>query len=332
MEMEMEMEMKLKLKINGIATLALASLMLVTATQALAQAYPTKPIRMVVGFVAGGPTDALARLYAQRLSTVLGQQVTVDNRGGADGVIAAELVSKATPDGYTIYFASAGHAINASFYPKVPYRTIEDFAPVTMVGESPNIIAVTPSLPVKDLREFIALAKAKPGVLNYGATSSPTLLATELFDQMAGIQITRIPFKGAAPAMTAVIAGDVQLVVSGIGTTLPQVKAGKLKGLAVTSEKRSPLAPEIPTVSELGINYVATTWYGVLAPAGTPKAVIDRLNSASRTLIEDPETKALATPQGVELSASTPEEFSNFMRREVTRWAKVVKDAGVKAE
>lgn len=322
----------MKLKLNCIAALAFTSLTLITATQVCAQAYPTKPIRMVVGFVAGGPTDALARLYASRLSTVLGQQVTVDNRGGADSVIAAELVSKAVPDGYTIYFASAGHAINASFYPKVPYRTIEDFAPVTTVGESPNIIAVTPSLPVKDLRELIALAKSKPGALNYGATSSPTLLATELFDQMAGIQIVRIPFKGAAPAMTAVISGDVQLIVSGISTMLPQVKSGKLKGLAVTSAKRSPLAPEMPTVSELGINYVATTWYGVLAPAGTPRAVIDRLNSASRTLLEDPETKALATPQGVELAASTPEEFGSFIRSEVTRWAKVVKDTGVKAE
>lgn len=322
----------MKLKLNCIAALAFTSLTLITATQVCAQAYPTKPIRMVVGFVAGGPTDALARLYASRLSTVLGQQVTVDNRGGADSVIAAELVSKAVPDGYTIYFASAGHAINASFYPKVPYRTIEDFAPVTTVGESPNIIAVTPSLPVKDLRELIALAKSKPGALNYGATSSPTLLATELFDQMAGIQIVRIPFKGAAPAMTAVISGDVQLIVSGISTTLPQVKSGKLKGLAVTSAKRSPLAPEMPTVSELGINYVATTWYGVLAPAGTPRAVIDRLNSASRTLLEDPEIKALATQQGVELAASTPEEFGSFIRSEVTRWAKVVKDTGVKAE
>jgi tripartite-type tricarboxylate transporter receptor subunit TctC len=304
----------MKMNMKFIATLAFASVSMVTSTTALAQTYPSKPIRMVVGFSAGGPTDALARLYAQRLSSVLGQQVTVDNRGGADGVIAAELVSKSAPDGYTIYFASAGHAINASFYSKVPYRTIEDFIPVTMVGESPNIIAVTPTLPVKDLREFIALAKSKPGALNYGATSSPTLLATELFDRMAGMS------------------GDVQLVISGIGTTLPQVKAGKLKGLAVTGSKRSPLAPDLPTVEELGINYVANTWYGVLAPAGTPKAVIDRLNSASRTVIDDPETKALATPQGVVLTASTPEEFSNFMRSEVVRWAKVVKDANVRAE
>ena len=299
---------------------------------AVAQTYPTKPIRMVVGFVAGGPTDAIARVFALRLGNVLGQQVVIENKGGADGVIAGDLVAKATPDGYTLFFISAGHAINASFYPKVPYRTVEDFAAVTLVGESPNMIAVTPSLPVNTLQEFIALAKSKPGVLNYGATSSPTLLATELFDSLAGIKITRIPFKGAAPAMAAVMSGDVQLVISGIGTTLPQVKGGKLKGLAVTGAKRSPLAPEIPTVVESGINFIATTWYGLLAPAGTPAAIIQRLNAASRTLLEDPEVKAQAAPQGVVLTPSTPEEFGSFLRSEVALWAKVVKDSGVKAE
>ena len=301
-------------------------------SNAAAQTYPTKPIRMVVGFVAGGPTDAVARLFAQRLGNVLGQQVAIENRGGADGVIAADLVAKAPPDGYTLFFVSAGHAINASFYPKVPYRTVEDFAPITLVGESPNMVTVTPSLPVNTLKEFIALAKSKPGALNYGATSSPTLLATELFGALSGIQLTRIPFKGAAPAMAAAMSGDVQLVISGIGTTLPQVKGGKLKGLAVTGAKRSPLAPEIPTVVESGINFVATTWYGVLAPAGTPPAIIARLNAASRSLLEDAEVKAQAAPQGVVLTPSTPDEFGTFLRSEVALWAKVVKDTGIKAE
>lgn len=301
-------------------------------SNAVAQTYPTKPVRMVVGFVAGGPTDAIARVFAQRLGNALGQQVVIENKGGADGVIAADMVAKSTPDGYTLFFASAGHAINASFYPKVPYRTVEDFAPVILVGESPNILAVTPGLPVSNLREFIALAKSKPGTLNYGATSSPTLLATELFDSLAGIQITRIPFKGAAPAMAAVMSGDVQLVISGIGTTLPQVRGGKLKGLAVTGAKRSPLAPDMPTVLESGINFVATTWYGVLAPAGTPPAIIQRLNAVSRTLLDDPDVKAQAAPQGVVFTPSTPEEFGTFLRSEVALWGKVVKDSGVKAE
>lgn len=320
------------LKLPFAKALALIVMTAAAAPASIAQTYPSKPIRMVVGFVAGGPTDALARLYAQRLSTALGQSVTIDNRGGADGVVAADLVAKSVPDGYTLFFASAGHAINASFYAKVPYKTLEDFAPVTMVGESPNVIAVTPSLPVKDLKEFVALAKSKPGALNYGATSSPTLLATELFNQMAGIQITRIPFKGAAPAMTAVMAGDVQLVLSGVGTTVPQVRAGKLKALAVTSAKRSPLAPEIPTVVESGINYVASTWYGLLAPAGTPKAIIDRLNAASRAVLDDAETRTLAAQQGAVLTPSSPDEFAAFIRTEVSRWSQVVKDSGVKAE
>ena len=310
----------------------LALLLSLAACPVLAQSYPSKPVRMVVGFVAGGPTDALARIVAQRLGTALGQQVVVENRGGADGVIGADAVAKSAPDGYTIFFASAGHAINASLYKTVPYRTVEDFEPITRIGESPNIIAVTPSLPAKDLRELIALAKAKPGELNYGATSSPTHLATELLASNAGIKLTRIPYKGAAPAMQALMAGDVQIVLSGIGTMLPQAKAGRIKALAVTGAERSPLAPEIPTVVESGLKYVATTWYGLLAPAGTPRPVIDRLNREARTSLEDPAMKAQLAPQGVVLKPSTPEEFGAFLRAEVATWAKVVQDTGARVE
>jgi tripartite-type tricarboxylate transporter receptor subunit TctC len=300
---------------------------------AVAQNYPAKPVRMVVGFVAGGPTDALARLYAQRLGAALGQQVVVENRGGADGLIAAEAVAKSPADGYTLFFASAGHAINASLYRNVPYRTVEDFEPVARIGESPNLIAVTPSLPATDVKELIALAKGKPDALNYGATSSPTHLATELFTSMAGIKMTRIPYKGAAPAMTALMAGDVQMVLSGIGTMLPQVKGGRLKGLAVTGPTRSPLAPEIPTVVESGLpNYVATTWYGLLAPAGTPRPIVERLNKDTRSLLDDPTVKAQLVPQGVVPTPSTPEEFGAFLRAEVAKWAKVVQDTGAKVE
>ena len=310
----------------------IALLLFWSCAPAFGQAYPSKPIRMVVGFVAGGPTDALARLVALRLGGALGQQVIVENRGGADGVIGADAVAKSTPDGYTIFFASAGHAINASLYAKVPYRTVEDFEPVTRIGESPNLVAVTPSLPAKDLRELIALAKAKPGELNYGATSSPTHLATELLASRAGIKLTRVPYKGAAPAMQALMAGDVQVVLSGIGTMLPQAKAGRIRAIAVTGAQRSPLAPEIPTVEESGIQYVATTWYGLLAPAGTPRPVIDRLNHAAHTSLEDPATKAQLAPQGVVLQLSTPEEFGAFLRSEVATWAKVVQDSGARVE
>jgi tripartite-type tricarboxylate transporter receptor subunit TctC len=296
------------------------------------QQYPSKPIRMVVGFVAGGPTDALARIVAQRLGGALGQQVLVENRGGADGVIGADSVAKSAPDGYTLFFATAGHSINASLYRNVPYRTVEDFEPITRIGESPNIIAVTPNLPVKDLRELVALAKAKPGELNYGATSSPTHLATELLASSAGIKLTRIPYKGAAPAMTALMAGDVQMVLSGIGTMLPQHKAGRIKAIAVTGAQRSPLAPEIPTVVESGFNYVAATWYGLLAPAGTPRPVIDKLKKEARALLADPGMQAQLAPQGIVLTPSTPEEFGTFLRADVATWAKVVQATGARAE
>ena len=312
---------------------ALVGSLVLIASMAHAQTYPTKSIRMIVGFPGGGPTDALARIYAQRLSGFLGQHVLVDNRGGADGLIGAQAVARSTPDGYTLFFASAGHAINASLYRTVPFRTIEDFEPVVRIGESPNIVAVSPTLPVKDMRDLIALAKAKPNALNYGATSSPTLLATELLTSMAGIQVVRVPYKGAAPAMAALMAGEIQIVLSGIGTMLGQVTAGKLKGLAVTGAKRSALALDIPTVSESGVpGYVATTWYGVLAPAGTPKSVIQKLNKDSRALLADAGMRAQLTPQGTELTPSTPEEFGSFIRAEIAKWAKVVQDTGIRIE
>jgi tripartite-type tricarboxylate transporter receptor subunit TctC len=308
-----------------------AFLLIIFSVSAQAQ-YPAKPLRMVVGFVAGGPTDALARIVAQRLGGVLGQQVVVENRGGADGIIGADAVAKSPPDGYTIFFASAGHAINASLYKSVPYRTVEDFEPITRIGESPNIVAVTPALPVKDLRELVALAKAKPGELNYGATSSPTHLATELLASITGMKLTRIPYKGAAPAMTALMAGDVQMVLSGIGTMLPQARAGRIQALAVTGAQRSPIAPEIPTVVESGFKYVATTWFGLLAPAGTPRPIIDKLNKDARMLLGDPAMQAQLAPQGIVLTPSTPEEFGAFLRAEVATWAKVVQDTGARVE
>lgn len=321
------------MKIAQLLKVALVISLVTIASPAHAQTYPTKSIRMIVGFPAGGPTDALARIYAQRLSGVLGQQVVVDNRGGADGLIGAQAVARATADGYTLFFASSGHAINASLYRTVPFRTVEDFEPVIRIGESPNVVAVSPSLPVKDMRDLIALAKSKPRVLNYGATSSPTLLATELLASMAGIQIVRVPYKGAAPAMAALMAGEVEIVLSGIGTMLGQVTSGRLKGLAVTSAKRSPLAPDTPTVAESGVpGYVATTWYGLLAPAGTPKSIIEKLNKDSRALLGDAGMRAQLTPQGVELTPSTPEEFGSFIRAEIAKWAKVVQDTGLRIE
>ncbi len=304
------------------------------AGTAAAQSYPTKLVRIIVANPVGGPADVMARIFAQGLSGPLGQPVVVDNRPGADGLIGATAVARAAPDGCTLYYSSGSHTINASLYRNsVPYRTLEDFDPVILIGDQPFLIAVPASLPVKNLREFIALAKSKPGALNYGATASITYLSTELFTSMAGVQITRVPYKGAAPAMTALMAGDVQLVLSGIGPGLPLMKGGRLKALAVTSAARSPLAPDLPAASESGLpGYVATSWYGVLAPAGTPRPIIDRLNKEIRALLNDPVVKEQLAPQAMVLTPSTPEEFASFLRADVAKWARVVQESGVKVE
>jgi tripartite-type tricarboxylate transporter receptor subunit TctC len=301
---------------------------------ALAQAYPSKPVRMVVANPAGGPADGMARVLAQRLGSRLGEAVIVDNRPGADGVIGSTAVARAEPDGYTLYFTSSSHAVNASLYrASIPFNTVEDFEPVVLIGDQPLAIAVPASLPVKDLREFIALAKAKPGALNYGATASVTYLATALFTSMAGIEMTRVPYKGAAPAMTALMAGDIQLVLSGVGPVMPHVKSGRLKVLAVTGSARSALAPEIPTASEAGVpGYVAAPWYAVLAPARTPRAIVERLNREFRALLEDPGVREQLAPQGMTLTPSSPDELGRFIREEVAKWGKVVQDTGIKVE
>lgn len=315
------------------AALVLCLGLLAPAGEALAQSFPSRPLKLVVTFPAGGPVDAIGRVLAQRLAGPLGQQVLVDNRPGADGLIGAEAVARSPADGHTLYLAPAGHAINASLYAKVPYDSVRDFTPITLIGEAPNLVTINPNVPAANLREFVALAKSRKGQLNYGATSPPTHLATELLLQTAGMEITRIPFKGAAPATTALLAGDVQLVLSGIGTMLPHVKAGKLRGLAVTGAKRSPLAPDIPTVEEAGVSgYVATTWYGILAPANTPRPIVDRLNADFRKILADPEMKAQLLTQGVEPSPSTPEEFGRFLTGEIARWEKVVKATGARVD
>ena len=315
----------MKMKILLIAALSLM------VELAVAQSYPAKPVRLVVGFVAGGPTDALARLYAQRLGTALGQQVVVENRGGADGLIAAEAVARSTPDGYTLFFASSGHAINASLYKTVPYRTLEDFEPVALVGESPNLLAVPAALPAKDLREFIAMAKAKPGVLNYGATSSPTHLATELFTSMAGIQLTRIPFKGAAPAMTALISGQVNMMFNSLPGAMAHMKAGRVRAIAMATAKRSSLYPDLPTITESsGLPFDATGWYGVLVPGGTPKPIVAKLHAEVIKALNSPATKDRMTAQGVETVGSTPQEFAARIREDWAKWGKVIAVAGLK--
>ena len=300
---------------NAISTAARvlaisAALMVPGAASAQAQSYPTKPVRLLVGFAPGGPTDMVARVVAQHLPKFLGQAVVVENRPGADASIAMEAVAKAAPDGYTLLLIQPGVAINPALYKSVAFDPVKDFAPISLIGESANLVAISTSVRAQTLKEFLVLAKESKGQLFYGATSSPTLLATELLNSMAGIHIVRVPFKGASPAFTALMSGDVQLVISGIGTLLPLAKAGKVRGIAVTSTKRTSLAPDVPTVDEAGLSgYAATTWYGVAAPKATSRAVIDRINADLRKVLADPEVKAQLLIQGIdEPTPTTPEQ------------------------
>jgi tripartite-type tricarboxylate transporter receptor subunit TctC len=315
-----------------LARVALVALALVEPSIALAQAYPSKPIKLVLGFAAGGPTDVMGRALAKRLSTQLGQPVVVENKAGADSVIASQHVARAEADGYTLYLASAAHAINPSLYKDAQFDAVKDFTAISMVGEVPNLVVINASLPPKTLREFIDYAKARKGELNYATTASVTYLSTEMLTRAAGIDIQRIAYKGAGPATTALLAGDVQLMVSGIGPLLPHVKAGKIRALAITSGKRSALAPDIPTVIEAGVQgYTSSVWYALIAPPKMPRDIVNRLAAEMRSALEDAELRNALVANGVEPRASTPEETEEFMRSETQKWAKTVKETGAQA-
>lgn len=317
---------------SAIAVLMLVALGSLPAT-VLGQSYPSKSVRLIVGFAPGGPADVIARALSRSLAVHLGQPVVVENRPGADANIAMELVARASPDGYTLLLAQSGLSINPSLYSKVPFDSLKDFVPIILVGEATNFVAVHPSVPVKNLKEFIDYAKANPGKLNYASTSSPTHLATEMFKQMAGLNMVRVPYKGAAPAMPELLSGQVQFMISSLGTLLPHVKANSVRALAVTSAKRSALVPNVPTVNEAGVpGYSAATWYGIAAPAGTPRAIIDRLNSDFRKILDEPEIKAQLLAQTIEASPSTPENFGEFIRADMAKWQTVVKASGAKID
>jgi len=304
------------------------------AIPALAAEYPTKPIRLIVGFAPGGGTDTTARAIGSKLSELLGQQIIIDNRPGAAGNIAAELVAKATPDGYTLLMGTiAALAINPSLYTtKLPFDSIKDFAPITQAVDSTNILSLHPSVPANSVKELIALAKAKP--LNYGSSGvgGTGHLAGELFNTMAGVKMTHIPYKGGGPAMIDLVGGQVQLVFATAASAVPQIKAGKIKGLAVTTAKRSALMPNLPTISEAGLpGFDANNWYGVLAPAKTPRPIILRLNSEIAKVLAMPDVKNFLFNQGLDPAPGTPEQFGAYIKSEMTKWAKVVKASGAKA-
>ncbi len=317
--------------------LPLASLTALTfAAGAAAQAYPTKQVRLIVPYPPGGTTDILARLAAKELTERLKQPFVVENRAGASGAIGSAEVARAAPDGYTLVMATASsHGINSAIYKNLPYDAVKDFAPVTNVASTPNIIVVNPSVPAKNLQELIALAKSEPGKLNFGSTSlggSPHMSA-ELLKMMTHIDITHVPYKGAAPMLTDLVGGQIQIGFDNLPSTIGFVRAGKVRAIAVTTPERWPAAPDIPTVAESGVpGYEVSGWFGLLAPAGTPKAVLDTIQQALAAAVLKPELKKQMLDLGAQPIVNTPDEFAAQIRREVTKWQSVVAATGVKVE
>ena len=312
---------------------ALAALV---ATAALAQTYPSKPIRIVVPFPAGGTTDVLARAVAQKLTESLGQAVVVDNRPGAGGNIGAELVAKSPPDGYTLLMGTVGtHAINPGLYPKMPYDHVKDFAPVILVAGVPNVLVVNPALPFNSVKELIAYAKANPGKLNFASSGNGTSihLSGELFKTMADVQIMHVPYKGSSPALQDLVGGQVQIMFDNLPSSLALIKAGKLKALAVTSLARAAALPDVPTLAESGLpGFEASSWFGLLAPAGTPQPVIAKLNADVAKWLASPEAREKLLAQGAIAAGGTPEDFAKHIAAETAKWQKVVKDSGAKID
>ena len=305
------------------------------ALPASPQPYPSRPVRIVVPFAPGGAVDLVARSIAPRLGETLGQTVIVDNRGGAGGTIGTDIVAKARPDGHTLLVASMGVAVNAVLYPKLPYDTLKDLAPVTTLGEQPNIVVVHPSVAAKSFGDLLALAKSKPGQVTYGSggVGSNSHLATVLLERTARVELLHVPYKGLGPAVAELVGGQVQLVVSNVSTALPHVKSGRLRLLAVTSAKRIPLFPDTPTVGESGApGYESSGWYGLWGTAGTPTAIIATLNRDMVGILESPAVKEQFSAQGLQPIPVTPEAFGKRVREEIRKWGPVVKASGAKPE
>jgi tripartite-type tricarboxylate transporter receptor subunit TctC len=316
-------------------SLALWLSALLVAPLAQAQDYPTRPLRLVVGFAPGSTTDTLARLVALKMGESLGQQIVVENRAGAGGNLGAELVAKAAPDGYTLLLAPSSHAINPSLYPKIPFKTETAFAPVGLIGEAPLLLVAHPSFPANNVRELIELARSKPEALNYasGGVGSPSHLAMEVLRSSAGIQITHVPFKGGSELLTALVGGQVQMTPTGMLIGLPLVKQGRLKPLAVTGSRRIAIAPEVPTVAESGLpGYAVTGWWGLLAPAGTPAAIVTRLNRELVKVLNAADVRDRLRNDGIEGGGGTAEDFDAFIKRELVKWGKAVRDSGAKVD
>lgn len=320
------------LTLLALAASSVAAQKAAPAGSAVAGGYPARPVRMVVGLAPGGATDIVARALSQRLSEKLGRSFVVDNRSGAGGTIATAIVAKAPADGYTLLAVSAGYSISAALYSELPYDPIKDLVPVSRLAESPFLLVVHPSLPVKDVKQLITVAKAKPGALNFAfaGNGSSGHLTGELFKSMAGIKTNDIPYKGAGPAMIDVLSGQADLMVANILSSLPHVRSGKLRALALTGGKRSAVIPELPTVSESGLpGYAVASWYGVLAPKGTPADIVGKLNREINAAMNSLAMKEWLQHDGAEPVEETPEQFGRHIQMEIARWQKVVKQAGI---
>jgi len=318
----------------GVVLVAGAILSLAPAC-AGAQHYPSRPVRFIVPFPPGGGNDIVGRVIALRLAEALGQPVIVDNRGGAGGTLGTDITAKSPADGYTLLINNISLAVNATLSAKLPYDTLKDLAPVTLVGRQPNLLVVHPSVAAQSIRELLALAKARPRQLNYGSGGVGTAshLATELLKLMAHVELVHVPYKGLGPALTDLMGGQVQLIISTMASALPQVKAGKLRPLAVTTAKRSPFFPEVPTMDEAGVRgYEFNTWYGMLVPAGTPRPIVERLNRETAQLLDSAAIKEQFATQGIEAAPTSPEQFGAYLRTEVEKWGKVVKASGATPE
>jgi tripartite-type tricarboxylate transporter receptor subunit TctC len=299
------------------------------------EAWPSRPIRFILPFPPGGGTDILGRLIADRLSASLGQPVVIENRGGAGGNVGAEAAAKAAPDGYSIVLVAPSLAISPTLYAKLNYDPVRDFAPVSLVATVPNVMVTHPSVAAQTLQEFIALAKSRPGGMNFGSGGNGTSnhLAGELFNLVTGVKLVHIPYKGVNLAMNDVLSGEIHLVVIGIPAAAPHIRSGKLRALALIAPQRSRTLPEVPTIAEAGLaDFEVTTWYGVLAPAGTPRPIVARLNTELVRIMHAPDLKERLDAMGTEPRTSTPEEFAAYIRQEIAKWGDVIRKAGLKAD
>jgi tripartite-type tricarboxylate transporter receptor subunit TctC len=300
-----------------------------------AQAYPAKPVRMIINYPPGGPTDLVGRLTAQYLSEVLGQQVVVENRSGAGGTVGMATLAKSPPDGYTISLGANGEiAIAPNLYAKLPYDPTRDLAPISRVGASQLLLVVHPSLPAKSVKELIGIAKAKPGAINFASagTGSTAHLCAELFKALANIDVVHVPYKGAGPALSELIGGQVEFLITGVSSAMPHVKAGRLRALGSTGTKRLAVAPDVPTIGETVRGYEANSWYGIFAPAGTPQPIIDRLHAELAKMVRRSDMKERLESMGVEPEGTSPAQLAAQVREEIAKWGKVVKFAKVKVE